>query len=125
MPMQMVNLLSALGAGVGDKPKTTLGVGVHALLQGQFGGEQQHAPQQRLVLGADLRHGRNVQFGDDEEMDRRPRVDVVEGKNLFVFIDFFARDLAGNDFAKDAVGVGVHGGFGVGRYVASLLAMTG
>ena len=125
MPMQMVNLLSTLGAGVGNQPKTTLRVGVHALLQGQFGGEQQHAPQQRLVLGADLRHGRNVQFGDDEEMDRRPRVDVMEGKNLFVFIDFFARNLAGNDFAKDAVGVGVHGGFGVDRYVASLLAMTG
>jgi hypothetical protein len=66
-----------------------------------------------------------VQFGDDEEMDRRPRVDIVKGKNLFVFIDFFARYLAGNDFAKDAVGVGVHGGFGVGRFVASLLAMTG
>jgi len=125
MPMQMVNLLSTLGAGVGNQPKTTLRVGVHALLQGQFGGEQQHAPQQRLVLGADLRHGRNVQFGDDEEMDRRPRVDIVKGKNLFVFIDFFARYLAGNDFAKDAVGVGVHGGFGVGRHVASHLARTG
>jgi hypothetical protein len=49
----------------------------------------------------------------------------VEGKDFFVFIDFFARNLAGNDFAKDAVGVGVHGEFGVGRHVASLLAMTG
>jgi hypothetical protein len=49
-----------------------------------------------------------VGFGDDQKMHRRPRVDVVEGKNLFVFIDFFARYLAGNDFAKDAVGVGVH-----------------
>ena len=125
MPMQMVNLLSALGAGVGNQPKPTLGVGVHALLQGQFGGEQQHAPQQRLVLGADLRHGRDVQLGDDQKMDRRPRVDVVEGKNLFVFIDFFARNLAGNDFAKNAVGVGVHGGFWIGRHVASLLAITG
>ncbi len=125
MPMQMVNLLPALGAGVGHQPKTTLRIGVHALLQGKLGGQQEHAPQKVLVLRAHLRHGGDVQLGDQQKMHRRPRVDVVESKNLFVFIDFFARYLAGNDFAKDAVGVGVHGEFGVDRHVASHLARTG
>ena len=125
MPMQMVNLLPALGTSVGHQPKTPLRVGVHTLLQGKLGGQQKHAPQKVLVLRAHLRHGGDVQLWNDQKMHRRPRVDVVEGKNLFVFIDFFARYLAGNDFAKDAVGVGVHGEFGVDRHVASHLAMTG
>ena len=110
MPMQMVNLLSALGTGVGNQPKTTLRVGVHTLLQGKLGGQQEHAPQKVLVLRAHLRHGGNVQLGDQQKMHWRPRVDVVEGEYLFVFVNLFARYLAGNDFAKDAVGVGMHSG---------------
>jgi hypothetical protein len=110
MPMQMVNLLPALGTSVGHQPKTPLRVGVHTLLQGKLGGQQQHTPQKVLVLRAHLRHGGDVQFGDQQKMHWRPRVDIVEGENLFVFVNLFARYLAGNDFAKDAVGVGVHGG---------------
>jgi hypothetical protein len=41
-------------------------------------------------------------------MHRRPRVDVVEGEQFFIFKNFFAGDLPRNDFAKDAIGIGVH-----------------
>jgi len=106
-----MNLLPAFSPGVGDDAKAPLGVRTGPLLQGQAGGQQQNSPQKGFVLGLHMRHGQDVGLGNDQKMHRRPRVDVVEGKNLFVFIDFFARYLAGNDFAKDAVGVGVHGGW--------------
>jgi hypothetical protein len=41
-------------------------------------------------------------------MHRCPRVDVMEGKNFFVFINFFAGYLPSNNFAKNTVGIGVH-----------------
>ena len=37
-----------------------------------------------------------------------PRVDVMEGKDFFVFIDFFAGYLASHNFAKNTVGIGMH-----------------
>lgn len=44
-------------------------------------------------------------FGDDQDMNGGPWVDVMKGQQVFVFIDFFARDLPVYDFAKDTVGV--------------------
>ena len=108
MPMHVVNLLAALFAGVGDQPKTTLGIGIHALLQRQLGHQHHHAAQHGGVLRLGLGQRGNVGFGNDEEMHRRPRVDVVEREQLFVFIDFFAGNFPRDDFAKDAIWIGVN-----------------
>jgi len=76
------------------------------------GQEVEQAAHQALVLGADLCHGRNVDLGHHEEVHGRPGVDVVEGEQVLVLVHLAGRDLAGNDLAKDAVGVvlSAHGG---------------
>ena len=55
------------------------------------------------MLRTGLRHRRNVEFGHQQKMHRRPRVDVMKTKNLIVFINDAAGNLAGNDFAKQAI----------------------
>jgi len=35
---------------------------------------------------------------------RRPRMDVMKGDEILIFVDFFTRNLALDNFAKDAVG---------------------
>ena len=42
-------------------------------------------------------------LGNDEDMSRRLRVDVLEGKGALVFVDLLAGYFALNDFAEQAV----------------------
>ena len=109
MPVQVMHFLPAFSAGVGENAKTTLGVGLAALLQGQARRQRHHAPEQGFVLGAHLSHGSNVLARDHQKMHRCPRVDVVKGKNVFVFVDLAAGNLAGGNLAKNTVVGGVHG----------------
>jgi len=111
-----MHFLSAMLSGVDHDPKAPFGVGCGTLLKGQLWHQGRDAPQKRYVLWVlqiGLGHGRNVRFGDDQEMDRRPRVDVVKGQDILVFVDFFTGDGAFNDFAKNAAGIfdDVHGDF--------------
>src|SRR5471030_1562941 len=45
----------------------------------------------------------NVRLGDDHEVHRCHRVDVVERENVLVLVHLFARNLALDDFAENAV----------------------
>ena len=49
-----------------------------------------------------------MQLGHHQKVHGRPRVDVMEGENFLVFIDFFRGNLACDDFAEKAVRI-VHG----------------
>jgi hypothetical protein len=42
-------------------------------------------------------------FGDNQEMNRRSRVNVFEGNHFVIFINFLGRDLSPCDFAKKAI----------------------
>jgi|TARA_R100000049_G_C1940058_1_gene84117 hypothetical protein len=44
--------------------------------------------------------GRDMFFRNYQEMYRRLGRDVIEGDNLFVFIDLLRRDSPGHDLAK-------------------------
>ena len=48
-----------------------------------------------------------VMFWDDEDVAAGDGADVEECEGVLIFEDFVRGDLAGNDFAEDAVGVGV------------------
>jgi len=108
MPVHVMDFLSALSARVGHEPKAPLWVGSCTFLKSQFRRQQHHAAQQTFVLWRGMCHRRNVQLGNDQEVHGRPRVDVVEGEHLVVFIHFARRDLARDDFAKNAIGIGRH-----------------
>ena len=40
---------------------------------------------------------------DDQQMDRRLWVEVVERRDMFVSVDHLSRNVSGHDFAEDAV----------------------
>jgi hypothetical protein len=55
--------------------------------------------------GGEIGQGTPAPLGHDQDMDRCLGVDVVEGQKFIVFKHFARRDLAGDDLAKEAVGV--------------------
>ena len=44
-----------------------------------------------------------MQLGHHQKMHRRPRVDVMEGKDLVILVHLARRNLARNDLAEEAV----------------------
>jgi hypothetical protein len=46
--------------------------------------------------------GNDVRLGDDQQVNRRPGVDVVKHQDLFVLVGFARGDLTRNDLAKNA-----------------------
>src|SRR4029077_6178947 len=52
--------------------------------------------------------GEVLSLGDHQDMRRALRADVVEGEDVLVLIDLFARDLAAQDAGEDVVAVVSH-----------------
>lgn len=66
------------------------------------GGEQ--VAEQRFVAGGGFGDARDELFRDDEQMDRRLRLDIVEDDTVFVLEFDFRGDFAVDDFLKDGLG---------------------
>ena len=96
MHVDVVDGLSALLVAVHHHAETFLA----ALLPGQALGDEEHVSGQQPVFFAQVGEGGNVLLGDDQEMHRRLRADVVEGDDLIVFVELARRDLPGGDLAK-------------------------
>lgn len=47
-----------------------------------------------------------MSFGDDEDVRRSLGIDVFEGEELVVFVDFFGGNFSLEDAAEEAVGIG-------------------
>src|SRR5262249_44948495 len=71
---------------------------------------QDQPAHERSVLRRERHHGLDVPLRDDQEVDRRLRVDVREGEDLLVLVLEGSGTSAGNDVAEDAVGHGAEGG---------------
>ena len=59
----------------------------HAELARDLADREQQVAEQRLVLRLRVREPRDLLLGDDEDMDRRLRVDVLEGEAQLVLVD--------------------------------------
>ncbi|MPN36761.1 hypothetical protein SDC9_184272 [bioreactor metagenome] len=105
MHVQVMHLLPALIASIYHDAESTLRIGIAALLQRQLGGQRHHLAQQRSVFGGNLRHRRNVLPGHDQKVHGRPGVDVMEGEQVFVFINLLRGNLALDDLAENTVGI--------------------
>lgn len=92
--------LLAVLAGVGDHAEA-------AFVDAEFAGGRLDALvdfQEGLgVVLVEAEHVLDVFFRDDEGVGRGDRVDVVEGEDVVVFVDFFRGDFACDDFAENAV----------------------
>src|SRR5712691_202076 len=95
---QMLHRLPADTSGVDDRAET---VG-RPLLARQARRRGEDLAEERLLAHAAVGERIDVLFGDDHEMHRGKRVDVVEGEDVGVLVDFLAGDLAPHDLAEDA-----------------------
>jgi hypothetical protein len=94
--------LSGTGADVEDGAVALLDVA----LAGDLGGGQVAAADQFGVGGLGLFQSGNMFFGNDEDVGGGLRVDVFEGENVVVLVDFLGGNFAAQNAAEQAVGIG-------------------
>src|SRR5579862_10064759 len=99
MHVQVRHGLPRLFAAIDDQP-----VAVRELeLGGQLDGDQVQVAEQLAVgLGDAVVRGNHF-LGDDQDVDGRLRIDVVEGEAHIVFVGDLRVDLAIDDLEKDVV----------------------
>src|SRR5271166_6239899 len=73
-----------------------------------FGSGEMAAANDLGVGGLGFLQSSKMPFGNDEHMRGCLRVDVFEGEDVFVFVDFLGRNLAADDATEKAVWIG-HG----------------
>ena len=100
MEMRVKHGLSRVGAGV--EHGSVAGVG-HSFGARELRGHAVQVPYQRVVLGGEVAHRRDVFFRYDKNVGRRLRVEVADGERVIVFVNLFRGDLSVADFAKQAV----------------------
>ena len=95
-----VNVIDGLGAvltAVGDDAEAV----AQFLFLGNLGDDLEDMGDRCAVFGRDVGGGiGDVGLGDDQNMNRRHRVDVLEGEDGFVLIDLGGGNIALCDFAE-------------------------
>src|SRR5687768_6054099 len=71
-----------------------------ALVFRNLRGGAHHGADQRVVIGIQVVERRDVLLGHHERVQRRLRIDIGEGQQPVVFVDFRGRDFSGNDPAE-------------------------
>lgn len=104
--MEVENRLSGARPDVEDGAVSLLDVA----LAGDLGGGEMAAADEFGVGGLGLFQSRKMLFGNDENVRGRLRVDVFEGENVVVLVNFLGRNLAANDAAEEAIGGSVSHG---------------
>jgi hypothetical protein len=104
--VEMEDGLAGAGADVEDGAVSVFDVA----LAGDLGGGEMAAADDFGVFCLGFFESGEMSFGDDEDVRGGLRVDVFEGEDVGVLVDFFGGDFAGDDAAEEAVGIG-HGEF--------------
>lgn len=99
--MEMEDDLACIWAVVGDDP--VAGFSDSSLRCHLLDGTEQMADQ-GCISSRDLMNGRNVLLRNDQQMNWRHWVDVLEGQHMVVLKDLGGRDLPPDDLAKETVG---------------------
>ena len=100
MDVKMKHRLSGARSRIDDGP---VAFGIQSALARQLRRHGQEASQQRLVLcGGILERGKML-ARNHQQMNRRLRVEVFNGRNLVVFVDEFRRRAALDDAAEQAL----------------------
>lgn len=94
MDVQVIDFLSAVLVAVDDEPVAVLG---DALVPREVARHGEHVADERLVIVADVVGGRNRLVWHDQDMDRRTRMDVAEGRHAFVPVQDRGRQFARDD----------------------------
>src|SRR5579864_565793 len=100
--VQVKDGLSGAGANVEDGAVSLLDLA----LSGDHGGGQMAAADDFGVTAFRFFQSCKMAFGDDEHMGRRLRINVFKREDVFIFENSFRRNLAANDAAEEAIGIG-------------------
>ena len=100
-----MDFLATIFTRIDQDAKTAFRVRAAAFVHGQLRSQGHDLAHQRCVRWRQLRHRRNVRFGNHQKMHWRPRIDVIEGDDLVVFIDDLGWDFASDNFAENTVGI--------------------
>lgn len=93
--------LSGAGADVEDGAVSVLDFA----LAGDLSGGEMAAPDEFRISQFSFFQSRKMFLGDDEDVRGRLRIDVFEGEDMVVFVNFFRRDVSTNDAAEEAIGI--------------------
>ena len=102
--MEMAHGLAAIWACINNGAET---IG-EAKLCGDRGRGTEQFGHGSGIFTANSRERADMAARNQQNMGRRFRVNVVEGEKVRIFVDFLCGNLAGGDFAEEAVGS--HGG---------------
>jgi hypothetical protein len=97
MDVQVVDGLAAIARGVDDG---AIAFG-EIFLAGNFGGGGEKLAEKLRVTFSSFCERCNVTARRDENVDRRGRIDVSEGKAIIVFVDGGGGNATVNDLAKE------------------------
>jgi hypothetical protein len=98
--MQMEDCLACVGTNVVDGPKPVLEV-AFARDPGRY--DLAITNQLRVRFGC-LINADDMFFGDNQDVRRRLRFNVLKDERFVVFINLFCWDFAGDDFAEETIG---------------------
>jgi hypothetical protein len=101
--VQVIDLLSAVPVAVDDEPVAILG---DALAAREVARDDEHMTDQCLIAVGDVVRRRYRLVGNDQDVGRRPRMDVAEGRDALVLVDDVRRQFAPDDALEE----GRHGG---------------
>ncbi len=107
--MEVVDGLATVVASVDDEAVAA----VEMVGAGEIGGFGEEGAEEDGVVRDGVGEGSDVASGDEEEVGGGLGVDVGEGEEIGGFVDALRGDGSGDDFAEEAVGVGIrHEGYG-------------
>lgn len=101
--MQMEDRLSCARSNVEDGPVALLDVA----LAGDLRGGQMAAADQFGIFGLGFLQSSEMFLGHDQHVRGRLRIDVFEGEDVLVLVNFLRGNLAADDAAEEAVASGV------------------
>ena len=100
--MQVKDGLSSAGTNVQDSAVSLLDLA----LAGDRGSGQMAAADDFGVAAFRFFQSCKMAFGNDKHMGRRLRINVFKSEHVLIFKNFFRWNLAANDAAEEAIGIG-------------------
>src|SRR3990172_3088974 len=100
MIMQVKDTLAGVGAGVDDDAKAAVG---DSLLPRQARGDFEDMTDHGAVIGCEIENAGNMPARDDENMDGRLRIDVLEGNHRVILVNDISFDLALDDATEKTI----------------------
>ena len=99
MKVNVEHRLTSIAVAVDDG---AIAGGIDAALLGNQAGASNHRAHELVISSLQIVQGRNVPFGNDQNVHRRFRLDVLECQQLIIFVHAFCGDFPGDNLAEQA-----------------------